>query len=285
MTPRDVTIIIPAHNEELGIEPTLKYLASLAGEFEVIVVDDGSSDRTAEIAETFGARVIKHRENKGVGAAVKTGVLQASNDIVVIMDADGQHNPGDIPRLLSEMKDCDMVVGAREKGSHRIWHRELGKNFIRSVASYLVNKRILDPFSGFRAVRRQRVMEFLHILPSGYSYCVTLTMALIKAGYDVAFVPITAQKRIGGKSDVNLVQDGVKSLLLVFRVIMLFNPLKIFIPASLTLMAIGGVYGLWEIYKFMHIPGGAVLTLVSSIVIFCFGLLADQMAAINRRGQ
>jgi len=279
-----VSVVIPAYNEAEGLSvivPKLRHLAEVA---EVIVVDDNSTDSTVDAAAAAGARVIRQPYNKGYGASLKRGIREAASDVVVIMDSDGQHNPDDIARMLDTMgkNQYDMVVGARSGQSHLPRLRRPGKVLLHWVAQFLVSQKIPDLNSGFRAFRRERALEFMHILPNGFSFTTTLTLALMKAGYSVGYVPIRATARVGGKSAVNFLRDGLQTGLLIIRVITLFNPLKVFAPVSLVLLLAGIIYGLWGIGVNRHIPSGALLSILVGLVILCFGILSDQVAVIVR---
>lgn len=279
-----VSIVVPAFNEEEGLERVISALGDWQNRgAEIIVVDDGSTDGTAEVARSAGVRVIRHRSNKGYGAALKSGVRAANGDIIITLDSDGQHDPCDIPRLLSALVDCDMVVGMRGKGSHTPTLRRPGKWLLVRVANYLAQADIPDLNSGFRAIRASTLNRFLHILPNGFSFSTTLTLALFKEGYNVEYVPITAAPR-RGRSTVRPVQDGLNTILLIVRTIALFDPLQVFLPASVLLFLIGVSY--WVLDSFYirrpNIPSGAVILLVSAVIVFMFGILADQVSAIRR---
>jgi glycosyltransferase involved in cell wall biosynthesis len=284
MAPASVSIIIPAFNEEQGLPRVLAALDDWKQRgAEIVVIDDGSTDGTRAVAENAGVCVIHHRTNKGYGAALKSGIRAARGDIIVTMDSDGQHDPADIERLLQELKDADMVVGMRGKGSHTPSLRKPGKWVLAQVANYLAETSIPDLNSGLRAVRVGTVKRFLHILPNGFSFSTTLTLALFKEGYNVAYVPITAAPR-AGKSTVKPLRDGLNTILLIVRTIALFDPLKVFLPASALLFLVG--IGYWILDSFYvhrpNIPSGAVILLVSAVVVFMFGILADQVSAIRR---
>lgn len=286
-----VSIIIPAFNEQDGIGDVLNALSGWRKRAEIIVVDDASTDRTAEIAERAGVRVIRHLHNKGYGAALKSGIRAASGEIIVTLDADVQHRVDDIARLLECITQNDMVVGARGKDSHIPILRRPGKWILAQVANFLAETQIPDINSGFRAIRKDTVKRFLHILPNGFSFSTTLTLALFKEGYNVAYVPIVTTPRVG-RSTVNPIRDGLNTIMLIVRVIALFDPLKVFLPASAALFLIGLAYWVGSIIyrqtlqipssSLIHIPSGAVILLVSSVVIFMFGILADQVSAIRR---
>ncbi len=264
-------------------------LAAWCARAEIIVVDDASTDRTAQIAEQAGFRVIRHRTNKGYGAALKTGIRACQGDIVVMMDADSEHNAAQISKLLDNFGDNDMVVGARAKGSHAPFIRRPGKWLLSQVANYLAQTNIPDLNSGFRAFRKDVARLFLHILPNGFSFTTTLTLALFKEGYNIAYVPITTTPRVG-TSTVHPVRDGINTLMLIIRIIALFDPIKVFLPTSFFLFLLGVVYWIGSgIFRYaqhiepaFHIPTGAMLVMLSAVIVFMFGILADQVSAIRR---
>jgi glycosyltransferase involved in cell wall biosynthesis len=284
-----VSIIIPAFNEEKSIGNVLQGLAAWCARAEIIVVDDASTDRTAQIAEQAGFRVIRHRTNKGYGAALKTGIRACQGDIVVMMDADSEHNAAQISKLLDNFGDNDMVVGARAKGSHAPFIRRPGKWLLSQVANYLAQTNIPDLNSGFRAFRKDVARLFLHILPNGFSFTTTLTLALFKEGYNIAYVPITTTPRVG-TSTVHPIRDGINTLMLIIRIIALFDPIKVFLPTSFFLFLLGVVYWIGSgIFRYaqhiepaFHIPTGAMLVMLSAVIVFMFGILADQVSAIRR---
>lgn len=289
--PSSISIIIPAYNEQDSIGEVLGSLQEWCDRAEIIVVDDASTDRTAELAKQAGLRVIRHLHNKGYGASLKTGIRAAAGEVIVMMDADGQHSASQIQPLLDALDDNDMVVGARGKGSDAPLLRRPGKWVLTAVANYLAQTQIPDLNSGLRAFRRNVAMRFLHILPNGFSFTTTLTLALFKEGYNVAYVPITTRPRVGS-STVNQIPHGLSTIMLIIRIIALFDPLKVFLPASAVLFLIGTAYWIGSVIShamevnpttsFIHIPSGAVILLVSSVVVFMFGILADQVSAIRR---
>lgn len=288
-TQHAITILIPAYNVEASIGNVLEGLREWRDRAEIIVVSDGSTDRTPEIAERAGVRVIRHRVNKGYGAALKTGIRAAAGDIIVMMDADGEHNAAQIQRLIDAMNDNDMVVGARGKDSYTPLIRRPGKWILSKVANYLAQTNIPDLNSGFRAFRKEVALRFLHILPNGFSFTTTLTLALFKEGHNTAYVPITTTPRVG-TSTVNPIRDGINTLLLIIRIVALFDPIKVFLPTSITLFLLGVAYWIGsgvfryasQIEPAFHIPSGAVTAILASIIVFMFGILADQVSAIRR---
>lgn len=283
-TPPTISIVIPAFNEEQGLPRVLDALEDWKQRgAEIIIVDDGSTDNTRTVAENADARVIHHRTNKGYGASLKSGIRTARGEIIVTMDSDGQHNPVDIQRLIDELHDNDMVVGMRGKGSHTPSLRKPGKFILAKVANYLAQTEIPDLNSGFRAIHIGTVKRFLHILPNGFSFSTTLTLALFKEGYNVAYVPIVVAPRTG-KSTVRPLRDGFNTIMLIIRTIALFDPLKVFLPASTLLFLIGLAYWIADsvLLRRLNIPSGAVILLVSAVMVFMFGILADQVSAIRR---
>src|SRR5690554_5320531 len=229
-----ISVILPAKNEAAAIGATLASIRQYYPDAELIVVNDGSTDNTAQVAEAAGARVVHHPYSKGNGAAIKSGARAASGETLVFMDADGQHDPADISRLLARLDEGhDMVVGARQAGSQASIGRGLANGFYNRLATYMTGHRIEDLTSGFRAVRADKFREFLYLLPNGFSYPTTSTMAFFRSGYSVAYEPIHAAQRIG-KSHINLLRDGTRFLLIIFKVGTLFSPLKLFAPIQLT---------------------------------------------------
>lgn len=278
-----VTVIIPAYNEEDTIGEVVERIKKLNLSCEIIVVDDKSQDKTAEIAFDAGARVIRHPYRMGNGAAIKTGIRNASGDIVVFIDADLQHPPESIPEILEGMKTYDMVVASRTSKSRVSLFRSFGNFVLNKVAETLTQQKIPDLTSGFRALRKNIANEFIHILPNGFSYPTTLTIALFKSGYFVGYVPVPLiKKREKGASKIKPFRNGFEFILLIMRLIMLFDPLKIFMPVSLGMLTIGTVLLIYQIARFNSVKGGSLLTILAGLFIFFFGLIADQNAAIRR---
>jgi len=268
-----LSIIIPAYNEEKAIEQTIKDLKKQNLDCEIIVVNDASTDKSKKILENInGIKLINHPYNKGYGAALKTGIKNAKYENLLFFDADGQHPAEKIIELLKYIDDFDMVSGARIKGKYK-------GPFIR--ANYLAGVKIPDLNCGFRIVKKQEMLKFLHILPNGFSLSTTTTLAFIKEGLNVKFIPIEIKKRTG-KSTVRP-KDASRMLLLILRIILLFSPLKIFLPVSFVLFAGSLLSILYDIFLgSFNITDATILLFTSSILIFFFGLLADQVAAIRR---
>ena len=255
-------------------------LAAAGAWREIIVIDDGSTDDTGERARSVGARVIRHPYNKGNGAAVKTGIRHAVGQYVLIIDGDGQHRAEDAPRLVAKLEDYELVVGARSAVTQATLGRRLGNRLLNVLASYLTRHAVLDLTSGFRAARREHFLEFLHLLPNGFSTPTTTTLAFIKAGYSVAFEPTDARARVG-ESKIHFVSDGFKFFLILLRVITVFSPLRIFVPLSVAAVALGGGYGLWGFATDSRIPNGAVLLIVLGVLVFLIGLVSDQISTLR----
>jgi glycosyltransferase involved in cell wall biosynthesis len=279
---RQISIVVPAFNEEEAIGAVVENLLRNQPGAEVLVVDDGSTDGTAEVARSGGATVIRHPYNKGYGAALKTGIERASGEFVVLVDADGQHDSADLELLVREAENHDMVVGARDLRTHSTFFRRPGKALLGSVANYLAGTKIPDLNSGFRLVRRERVLEFFHILPNGFSFTTTLTLAFLTAAHNVKYVPVRTRSRQGGSSSVGFFRDAAKAFLLVIRTIVLFNPLKVFVPASLFLGLFGLAFTIFGIVAYGRAPNTGILIILTGVIVFFFGILADQISAMRR---
>ena len=284
MAPAETSIIIPAFNEAASIAALVADLRSAGSWREILVVDDGSTDDTGARASAAGAHVIRHPYNKGNGAAVKTGVRHAAGSFVLIVDADGQHQPSDAVRLVAQLADYDLVVGARSTESQASQARRLGNSALNWIASYLTEQPIADLTSGFRAARREHLLEFLHLLPNGFSTPTTTTLAFIKAGYSVRFEPIDAARR-QGKSKIRLGSDGVGFLLILLKVITIFSPLRIFLPISAAAFLIGAAYAMWTIATQSHVTNSSVLLILLSVVIFLVGLVSEQISSLRFEGR
>jgi glycosyltransferase involved in cell wall biosynthesis len=248
---------------------------------EVLVVDDGSRDATAERARQAGARVVRHPYNKGNGAAVKTGLREALGDVVLLLDADGQHDPSQIESVIGPVGEFDMVVGARA-AADQPWHRALGNGVFKALASWLTGRPIPDLTSGFRAASRPRMLEILPLLPNGFSYPTTSCLAFLKAGLNVCFVPIKARRRVG-RSKIRPIRDGVLFLLIILKIVTLYSPLRVFFPLSASAFALGAGYGVWNVVRHGKIPMGAALLIQLAVVVFLFGLISEQIAASQDR--
>jgi glycosyltransferase involved in cell wall biosynthesis len=282
--PAATSIVIPAFNEAGAIGAVVRDLEAAAPWHEIVVVDDGSTDQTGSEAAAAGARVIRHPYNKGNGAAVKTGIRQTTGAFVLIIDADGQHAPADAARLVSHLDAYDLVVGARSSGSQATASRRLGNALLNGIASFLTEQRIPDLTSGFRAARRECLVEFLHLLPNGFSTPTTTTMAFMKAGYSVRFEPVEAAQRQGA-SKIRLGADGLQFFLILLKVITIFSPLRIFLPISVTAFFVGAAYAAWTIATQSHVTNSSVLLILLSVVIFLVGLISEQISSLRFEGR
>ena len=275
-----VSIVIPACNESGAIGDVVRELLAAAPWREILVIDDGSTDDTAARASAAGARVVRHPYNKGNGAAVKTGIRTATGEYILIIDADGQHQPADALRLTSRLGEYDLVVGARSKvtqaGSTRRW----GNAALNWLATFLTEREIPDLTSGFRAARREYLLEFLPLLPNGFSTPTTTTLAFLKAGYNVLFEPIEAKPRIG-TSKIRLSRDGPKFFLIMLRVVMIFSPLRVFLPIAAAAFVLGAGYAAYTMITDTNVTDSAVLLIVLAVIVFLVGLVSEQIAALR----
>lgn len=283
-SPSQVTVVLPAFNEAAAVGPVVTMLLAAGPWHEVLVVDDGSTDGTAEAATAAGATVIRHPYNKGNGASVKTGIRAATGEFILICDADGQHQPADALRIIERLGDYDLVVGARGGGMHAGWKRRAGNGVLNGLASYLTGREIPDLTSGLRGARLSVMREFVHMLPNGFSTPTTTTLAFIKAGYNVAFEPITARPRIG-TSKIKLARDGGKFILIMMRVMTIFSPLRVFLPVSGASFVLGSAYAVWTIATQRHVTNSSVLLIVLAVLLFAVGLVSEQIATLRFDGR
>jgi glycosyltransferase involved in cell wall biosynthesis len=281
----DISVIIPAYREEKvigGVVEKVRWVMDATGRnHEIIVVDDGSDDETAAEAQIAGARVISHPYNIGNGAAIKTGIRQAKGKILIMMDGDGQHNPEVIPELLEKIDRYDMVVGARTGGSESHLHRKMANGCFNLFASYICKRKIQDLTSGFRAIKTDIARRFVSLLPNSFSYPTTITMAVVRAGYSLVYVPIKTNRRVG-KSKIKLIRDGSRFFLIIVKIATLFSPMRVFLPVSAAMFLTGLGYGLFRIL-FMggrYGPTSAML-ITMSVVVFMVGLVSEQVAQVR----
>lgn len=286
---KTITILVPAYNEEASIEKTLGKLLSFSKNknWHIIVINDGSTDRTAGILNNISEiEVIDHPYNKGYGASLKSGILNAKTELIAFYDADGQHNPEDLENLIINFKNFDMMIGLRGKNSYQDWLRKPGKWVLSKVANLLTGKKIPDLNSGLRIVRRNIIIRMLHLLPQGFSFSTTSTIAFINLGYNVGYYPIVVKKRVGS-STVRQLKHGSDIIMLMLRLIVLFNPLKVFMPVSISLFIFGTIYeiifGIVLLLpdNFRLIPA-AFFMILTSILIFFFGLVVDQISELRK---
>ncbi|PYQ81688.1 MAG: glycosyl transferase [Acidobacteria bacterium] len=278
------SVVIPAFNEAASIGSLVTNLRAAGHWHEILVIDDGSTDETATRAAAAGARVVHHPYNKGNGAAVKSGIRRATGTFVLIVDADGQHPAADATRLVAHLDAYDLVVAARMSHTQAGAARRAGNAFLNWIASYLTEQPIPDLTSGFRAARRECLLEFLHLLPNGFSTPTTTTLAFMKAGYSVRFVPIEAGRR-QGESKIRLGADGVGFLLILLKVITIFSPLRIFLPISAASFLVGAGYALWTIVTQSHVTNSSVLLILFSVVVLLVGLISEQISSLRFEGR
>jgi glycosyltransferase involved in cell wall biosynthesis len=278
--PSATSVIVPAFGEGPAIADVIAALRAAAPWKEILVIDDGSADDTAVRAREAGARVIRHPYNKGNGASLKTGIRHATGEWILVVDGDGQHHPGDAVGLVSLLGEFDLVVGARSSDTQSTTTRRWGNHVLNRLASYLAERQVPDLTSGFRAARREYLLEFLHLLPNGFSSPTTTTLAFLRAGYNVHFEPIDARPRTG-QSKIRLASDGAKFFLILLKVVTIFSPLRIFAPISAASFVLGIAYGVWTVVQQSRIPNGAVLLLMFAVVVFLVGLVSEQISALR----
>lgn len=281
----DISIVVPVFNEAESLPALLQRIRSLdLPRAELIVVDDGSTDESGEIAEKEGAKVIRHPYNVGNGAAVKSGIRAARGRLLVLMDGDGQHRPEDIPSLLAETGRYQMVVGSRAKGSKLRFHRYIANVLYNALASYVTKFRVRDLTSGFRVLSRQDALRFIELLPNTFSYPTTLTLAFLRSGFTVKYVPIQTFYR-SGQSKISLIADGVRFLLIITKIATLFAPFRVFLPVSVVFF-LGGVSN--YIYTYVtenRFTNMSVFLLTTSVVVFMLGLISEQIALLRMERQ
>lgn len=276
-----LSIILPAKNEADGLRKVLPAIRALQPDAELIVIDDGSTDDTSDVAKSLGARVVSHPRSLGNGAAIKSGARAALGDVLVFMDADGQHQPEDISRLVAELnRGNDMVVGARSSSSQAGAHRAVANTFYNWLASWMVGQPVRDLTSGFRAVKTTLFRKYLYLLPNGFSYPTTITMSFFRAGYSVSYIQIEAPPRIG-KSHIRLVRDGVRFFLIIFKIGTLFSPLKLFVPISVAFFLTGLGYYIYTYLAFHRFTNMSATLFITAIQVFLMGLVSEQISALN----
>ena len=276
-----LSIVIPAKNEARAIGGVVATALDTFPDAEVIVVDDGSDDATADIAEQAGAKVVRHPESLGNGAAVKAGVRASSGEVLALMDGDGQHDAREIRRLVDKLDEgYEMAIGARDAGSHANVGRLFANGFYNGLASMISGRRILDLTSGFRVARASLFKKFLYLLPNGFSYPTTITMAFLRSGYPVCFEPIPAAER-KGRSHIRPIRDGVRFLVIIFKIATLYAPLKVFLPVSGLFFATGLGYYAYTYFAYGRFTNMSLLVFSASVIIFLIGLISEQITALT----
>jgi glycosyltransferase involved in cell wall biosynthesis len=283
MTPRDVTIVIPALNEEQSIEEVVRGLVRRFPDSEIIVVNDGSTDKTDVLARHAGAIVINHEAPRGYGAALRSGVHASTRDYVLFCDADGQHRVEDVARVMTECHNCTMVVGARTRESHVSRNRRPGKFIMQHWANLLARQTIPDINSGLRIIEKSVLLKCLHLMPTGFSFSTTSTFAVLKGKYVVKWVPITVQPRIG-QSTVKQLRHGPQTMLLMLRLTVLFDPLRVFLFVAAVLLGLSVLSFTYDMVEthFRKVSNSTVFFSISTLLVFMFGLVCDQVSALRR---
>ena len=278
---KNVTIIIPTFNEEDNIDEVISKIKRLHPEFETIVVDDGSTDDTANVAHKAGAVVYSHPYNIGNGAAVKTGIRMAKGDILVFMDGDGQHNSEDIGRMLELFPDFDMVVGERKMGGQASFKRAVGNKIYNWLATYVTKYPVKDLTSGFRAVKSEIAKSYIYLLPNTYSYPTTMTLGVFRDGRSVCYLPIEVKKRKSGKSRIRLFNDGVRFFMIILKICTLYSPFRIFLPVSFFMFVLGFMRYLYSFFTEGRFTNMSALLFIASVTIFMMGLISEQICQMR----
>lgn len=279
-----LSIIIPAKNEHDGLAEILPSLCELYPEAEIIIVDDGSTDATPALCDAYPVKVVSHKYSMGNGAAVKSGARAARGEVLVFMDADGQHRPEEIRRLTDlTAEGYDMVVGVRQVGAHAGFGRYLANSLYNRFASWMSGHHVRDLTSGFRAVRAEKFRQFMYMLPNGFSYPTTITMAMFRAGYNVSYVPVDVQER-NGRSHIRPLMDGLRFLLIIFRIGTLYSPLKFFAPASLLFFLCGAGYYAYTYHTLGRFTNMGTLLFIVSFLVFMIGLVSEQLTMLLYAG-
>jgi glycosyltransferase involved in cell wall biosynthesis len=279
--PVEVSVVIPAYNESANIERVIRSIKSLYPDYELLVIDDGSEDGTAEIAAAAGATVYRHPYNIGNGAAVKTGIRYANGDALVFMDGDGQHDPEDIQKLVDALDTYDLVVGARPQGGQASFLRAFGNRIYNRMASYVAKFPIEDLTSGFRAVRVNVAREFIYLLPNTYSYPTTLTLGVLRTGRSMTYVPIRIRRRQGGQSNIRILTDGVRFFIIITKICTLFSPFRVFLPVSATMLSLGLLRYIYTYFREGRFTNMSALLMVSALIIFMLSLISEQICQMR----
>ncbi len=276
-----VSVILPTYNEAVTIGDLVLKIKDLYPDFEVIVINDGSTDNTAEAAKNAGAHVYSHPYNIGNGAAIKSGIRVASGDVLVFMDADNQHDPADIAGLLKYMPDYDMVVGARSIRDQASVGRAIGNKLYNWLASYVAKFYIQDLTSGFRAIKSKIAKSFLYLIPNTYSYPTTLTLSVLRSGWSLKYIPIKTRARSTGKSNIKIFKDGVRFFMIITKICTLYSPLRIFLPVSFAIFMTGFLYYMFTLITQGRFTNMSALLITTSIIVFMMGLISEQICQMR----
>lgn len=278
-----LSIVLPCLNEAENLTILLPKIRECQPNAEILVIDDGSTDRSKSVCEEHGIRVISHPKQLGNGASIKTGARNAKGDIIVFMDSDGQHKPEDIQRLLDKMKEgYEMVVGARSNESQASKKREWGNRIFNQLASFMTGQKIEDLTSGFRAVKSEHFKRFLYLLPNGFSYPTTSTMAFFRSALPVAYIPIEAGIR-EGKSKIRLIEDGIRFFVIILKIGALYSPMRLFLPVSFLLFFTGIIHYAYTYFNYHSFTNMSALLFMSSLFVFLMGILSEQISSLHYR--
>ncbi len=286
MINQNITVIIPAYNEAAIIGDLVTEIKNLYPDFEIIVIDDGSDDETARVAQQAGATVYSHPYNIGNGAAIKSGIRKATGDVLIFLDGDGQHKPEEIADLIAHIPPYDMVVGARSTSDQASLGRAFGNKLYNWFASYVAKFSIKDLTSGFRAVKTKVARNFLYLLPNTYSYPTTLTLGVLRSGMSVRYIPIKTRRRKTGKSNIRMLKDGVRFFMIITRICTLYSPMRVFLPVSFVMFAGGLINYVYTFLTHSRFTNMSVFLFVASIIIFMMSLISEQICQMRfeRRG-
>lgn len=278
-----VSIVLPCLNEAENLKKLLPEIQAAQPNAEILVIDDGSTDQSKSVCKNHGVRVISHPTSLGNGAAIKTGARNAIGEIIVFMDADGQHRPNDIQRLLDKVQEgYELVVGARSKEMHASKKRHLGNSVFNKLASFMTGQTIDDLTSGFRAVKAMHFRKFLYLLPNGFSYPTTSTMAFFRSALPVAYVPIRAEQR-EGKSKINLLKDGLRFFVIILKIGALYSPMRLFLPVSFFLFMTGIIHYGYTYINYRSFTNMSAMLFMSALFVFLMGILSEQISSLHYR--
>ncbi len=279
--PNNIAIVIPAKNEAKNLDKLLPKIKLLHPDIQINIINDGSTDNTLDICKKHQVNVISHPYSKGNGASIKTGAREVKSNTLIFMDADGQHKPEDISYLLKKLdSNYDMVIGARHSSSHASLFRKVGNSIYNKLASLMTGHKIEDLTSGFRAVKRDKFIKFLYILPNGFSYPTTSTMAFFRSGFSVAYIPIISAQR-EGKSHIILVKDGIKFFTIILKIGALFSPMRLFLPLSGSLFLTGIIYYLYTYITMSRFTNMSTLLFISALFMFMMGIISEQISSLH----